>query len=147
MGDLGGAKAAYERALKIDEAAYGSEHPSVTRDVNNLGGVLGDLAGAKAAFERALKIDEALPAARSSQHQNCPGKSRQPGLIFRLLGLTRRMHCCEPASWGETSRFSWRRRGETARRGLGLGGGGGQGSVLVSETATAFHLINRIPEI
>jgi len=59
LGDLAGAKAAFERALKIDEAAYGRDHPSVAIRVNNLGGVLkalGDLAGAKAAYERALRI-------------------------------------------------------------------------------------------
>ena len=61
LGDLPGAKAAYERALKIDEKAFGPDHPNVATDVNNLGRVLqalGDLPGAKAAFERALKIDE-----------------------------------------------------------------------------------------
>lgn len=55
------ARAAYERALRIDETVYGPEHPEVARDVNNLGSVLqdlGDHAGAKAAFERALRIDE-----------------------------------------------------------------------------------------
>ena len=61
LGDLAGARAAYERALAIDEAAYGTEHPSVAIRVNNLGGVLqdlGDLAGARAAYERALAINE-----------------------------------------------------------------------------------------
>ncbi len=59
LGDLAGAKAAFERALKIDEATYGPDHPNVAIDVNNLGSVLqdlGDLAGAQAAYERALKI-------------------------------------------------------------------------------------------
>jgi tetratricopeptide (TPR) repeat protein len=59
LGDLGGAKAAYERALRIDEKTFGPEHPSVATDVNNLGSVLqdlGDLGGAKAAYERALAI-------------------------------------------------------------------------------------------
>ena len=54
-----GARAAYERALAIDEAVFGAEHPEVATDVNNLGLVLkdlGDLAGARAAFERALAI-------------------------------------------------------------------------------------------
>jgi len=63
LADLAGARAAFERALRIDEAVYGPEHPEVARDVNNLGGVLyalGDLAGARAAFERALRIDEAV---------------------------------------------------------------------------------------
>ena len=66
LGDLAGARAAYERALKIDEAAFGPDHPNVASDVNNLGSVLkdlGDLAGARAAFERALSIFEKfLPA-------------------------------------------------------------------------------------
>ena len=56
------ARACYERALKIDEAAYGPNHPEVATHVNNLGRVLheqGDLAGARACYERALKIHEA----------------------------------------------------------------------------------------
>ncbi len=56
------AKACFERALKIDEATYGPDHPEVAKAANNLGSVLqdmGDLAGAKACYERALKIDEA----------------------------------------------------------------------------------------
>ena len=63
LGDLPGAKAAFERALKIDEKAFGPDHPNVARDVNNLGSVLkelGDLPGAKAAFERALQIFQKL---------------------------------------------------------------------------------------
>ncbi len=61
LGDLAGARAAYERALRIDEKSFGPDHPKVAIDVNNLGSVLqdlGDLAGARAAFERALTIDE-----------------------------------------------------------------------------------------
>ena len=57
LGDLAGARAAFERALAIDEAAFGPDHPNVAIRVNNLGMVLqdmGDLAGARAAFERAL---------------------------------------------------------------------------------------------
>jgi tetratricopeptide (TPR) repeat protein len=60
-GDLAGARAAYERALRIDEKSFGPDHPNVARDVNNLGFVLvdlGDLAGARAAFARALGICE-----------------------------------------------------------------------------------------
>jgi tetratricopeptide (TPR) repeat protein len=61
VADFSGAKAVYERALKIDENSFGLDHPYVARDVNNLGEALydlGDLTGAKEAFERALKIDE-----------------------------------------------------------------------------------------
>ena len=56
-----GARAAYERALAIDEKSFGPDHPNVATDVNNLGMVLqdlGDLVGARAAFERALTIWE-----------------------------------------------------------------------------------------
>jgi tetratricopeptide (TPR) repeat protein len=63
LADYTGAKAAYERALKIDEAVLGLDHPDVARDVNNLGSVLldlGDIQGAKAAHERALKIRETV---------------------------------------------------------------------------------------
>ncbi|HEX6112455.1 MAG TPA: tetratricopeptide repeat protein [Geminicoccaceae bacterium] len=52
---------AFERALRIDEASFGPDHPHVAIRVNNLGSVLralGDLAGARAAFERALPIFE-----------------------------------------------------------------------------------------
>ena len=60
-GDLAGARAAFERALAIDEKTFGPDHPNVAIRVNNLGRVLhdtGDLPGARAAFERALAIDE-----------------------------------------------------------------------------------------
>jgi len=63
LADYAGAKVAYERALKIDKVAFGPDHPSVARDINNLGGVLqatGDFTGAKEAFENALRIDEAV---------------------------------------------------------------------------------------
>jgi tetratricopeptide (TPR) repeat protein len=59
LGDLPGAKTAFERALRIGEKAFGPEHHEVALYVNNLGstlGGLGDLPGAKAAFERALAI-------------------------------------------------------------------------------------------
>lgn len=59
IANYSGARAAYECALKIDEANFGPDHPTVARDVNNLGSVmqdLGDLPGARAAFERALEI-------------------------------------------------------------------------------------------
>jgi tetratricopeptide (TPR) repeat protein len=59
--ELIAARSAYERALKIGEAAYGPDHPKVAIRVNNLGHVLhylGDLNGARKHFERALKIFE-----------------------------------------------------------------------------------------
>ncbi len=59
VADYPSARAAYERALRMDEAAFGPDHPNVATLVNNLGNVLrdlGDLAGARQAFERALRI-------------------------------------------------------------------------------------------
>ena len=40
LGDLAGARAAFERALAIDEKSFGPDHPEVATDVNNLGVVL-----------------------------------------------------------------------------------------------------------
>ena len=61
VADYIGARAAFERALAIDERAFGPDHPNVATAVNNLGSVLqdlGDLPGARAAGERALRIFE-----------------------------------------------------------------------------------------
>lgn len=63
VGDFGGAKSAFERALQIDEMAFGPEHPSVALDASNLGRVLHELGNtveAKAALEHALNINEAI---------------------------------------------------------------------------------------
>jgi len=57
------AKADYERAVALGEAAFGNESSQVAIYVNNLGDVLqdlGDLEGAKVCYERALKIDETV---------------------------------------------------------------------------------------
>ena len=57
-----GAKDCFERALRIDEAAFGPEHPDVATDINNLGAVLfdqGDVPRALPYLERALAIREA----------------------------------------------------------------------------------------
>ncbi|UCC52382.1 MAG: tetratricopeptide repeat protein [Anaerolineaceae bacterium] len=60
-GEARKAKAAFERALAIDEQVYGPVYPNVAIRINNLGGVLrglGDNPAAKPAFERALAIRE-----------------------------------------------------------------------------------------
>ena len=66
------AKALLERALAIDEAAYGPDHPIVGTRPNNLATILrelGDLAGARPLQERALAIAEAVRSARSRAEQ------------------------------------------------------------------------------
>ncbi len=80
------AKAAFERTLRIDEKAFGPEHPEVAIDVNNLGNVLqdlGDLPGAKAAFERALRIDE---KAFGPEHPNVAIDVNNLGSVLQDLG-------------------------------------------------------------
>jgi tetratricopeptide (TPR) repeat protein len=63
LGDHRKAIEYYERALAIDEAVFGPEHPDVAVDLNNLGSAikaLGDHRKAIEYFERALAIDEAV---------------------------------------------------------------------------------------
>jgi tetratricopeptide (TPR) repeat protein len=80
------ARAAYERALAIDEKAFGPDHPQVAIFVNNLGLVyqaLGDLPAARAAFERALAIDE---KAFGPDHPNVARDVNNLGLVYNALG-------------------------------------------------------------
>ena len=80
------ARAVYERALAIDEAAYGQEHPTVGIRVSNLGSVLqdlGDLEGARAHYERALAIDE---AAYGPNHPEVATDVNNLGSVLQGLG-------------------------------------------------------------
>jgi len=75
-----------ERALLLDEAAYGSDHPTVANRLNNLGTVLqalGDLAGAKVHFERALAIVEAV---HGPEHPTVAGFANNLGYVLCALG-------------------------------------------------------------
>jgi len=86
IGDYDGARAAFERALIIDEKAFGLEHPTVATRVNNLGSVLlelNDLNGARAAFERALVIDE---KALGPNHPNVAIRVNNLGRVLQDLG-------------------------------------------------------------
>ena len=61
-GQLRAARSTTERALAIEEAAYGPDHPEVAVTLSNLGILLrelGDLPAARASLERASTIDEA----------------------------------------------------------------------------------------
>ena len=78
LGDLAGARAQFERALAISEAALGPDHPDVGTWRNNLGLVLqdlGDLAGARTQYERALAISE---AALGPDHPTIGIRPQQP---------------------------------------------------------------------
>ena len=95
---LSEARVILERALKIDEAAYGADHPSVARDVNNLGSVLkdlGDLTGARQCFERAIKIAE---AACGADHPSVGTMVSNLGAVLKELGdLAGARQCLERA--------------------------------------------------
>jgi len=80
------AKLSLEQALRIDEDMYGSEHPTVARDLSNLSLVLrdlGDLVGAKGVIERALHIDEDT---YGSEHQTVAIRLNNLGLVLSDLG-------------------------------------------------------------
>jgi len=86
VADYAGARAANERALAIDERAFGPDHPNIAIRVNNLGSVLqdlGDLAGARAAFERALAIDE---RAFGPDHPNVAIRVNNLGSVLYTMG-------------------------------------------------------------
>jgi tetratricopeptide (TPR) repeat protein len=86
VADFEGARAAYERALRIDEACFGADHPNVAIHVNNLGIVLrdlGDLAGARVALERAHMIDEAC---FGPDHPKVVASLNNLGVVLQDLG-------------------------------------------------------------
>jgi tetratricopeptide (TPR) repeat protein len=61
LGQQQDARPLYERALAIDEAAYGPDHPTVATNLNNLATVLRDLGqpqDARPLDERARTIAE-----------------------------------------------------------------------------------------
>jgi tetratricopeptide (TPR) repeat protein len=79
------AKDLSQRALAIDEAALGPDHPDVAVRRNNLGSVLldlGDFTGAKAQLEQALAIDE---AALGPDHPAVAVRRNNLGSVLRDL--------------------------------------------------------------
>jgi hypothetical protein len=64
------------RALKIDEASYGPDHPNVARDLNNLAQVLqamSRLAEAEPIMRRAVGIFAGLKHSTGHEHQHFSG--------------------------------------------------------------------------
>eukprot|EP00971_Amphidinium_carterae_P249199 4946591-Amphidinium_carterae.1 len=62
LGDASKQRDYLERALRIEEAHYGPDHPEVAKTVANLGnacGALGDASKEREYLERALRIFEA----------------------------------------------------------------------------------------
>jgi tetratricopeptide (TPR) repeat protein len=86
VADFAGARAANERALEIDEAKFGPDHPNVALRTNNVGRVLdelGDWAGARTAYERALAIDE---KSFGPDHPNVARDVNNLGSVLKALG-------------------------------------------------------------
>jgi tetratricopeptide (TPR) repeat protein len=98
LAELAEAKTLFERALKIDEATFGKDHPAVAIRVNNLGGVLrdlGDLPRAKECYEHVIKIFEDNLGAN---HSNVATAVNNLGEVLRNLGdLPRAKECFERA--------------------------------------------------
>ena len=82
-----------KRALSIDEASYGKDHPNVARDLNNLAQLLqatNRLAEAEPLMKRALSIDEA------SYGKDHPDVATALNNLALLLKATNRLVEAEP---------------------------------------------------
>jgi tetratricopeptide (TPR) repeat protein len=99
LGELEAARTSLQRALAIEEAVYGPEHPEVARMLGNLGNVqheLGKREAARTSLQRALAIFERFygpdhadtSRARSSLERLSPVTSMGTGT--RLSRLFRR---------------------------------------------------------
>ncbi len=90
---LAEAEPLYRRALKIDEASYGPDHPTVATELNNLAELLratNRLAEAEPLYRRALKIDEA------SYGPDHPTVAIRLNNLALLLKATNRLAEAEP---------------------------------------------------
>jgi tetratricopeptide (TPR) repeat protein len=75
-----------ERAVAIDEAVFGPDHPAVGRDLNNLASILRDLGQldrARSSQERSLAIDEAV---YGPDHPDVASRLNHLAQILRDLG-------------------------------------------------------------
>lgn len=101
------ARAVFERAVAIGEAAFGPDHPAVGYFVSNLGGALqdlGDLAGAQAQRERALQMAE---SAYGPDHEPVGLRANNLGDVLRQRGdlvgahkQFKRAHRIQEATYG-----------------------------------------------
>jgi Tfp pilus assembly protein PilF len=81
-----------ERALRIEEAQFGPDHPQVATTLNNLGVVWGDLgqpAKALEVFERALRI---LEGAYGPDHPQVAATLSNLGAVWSNLGQPAKAH-------------------------------------------------------
>jgi hypothetical protein len=79
----------YRRALQIDEASYGQNHPHVARDLNNLAGLLqttNRLADAEPLMRRAFVI---FLSSLGVDHPNSQTVLGNYGKILQAQGLSK----------------------------------------------------------
>lgn len=94
IADYVGARARFEQALVIDEAAFGPQHPHFVRDTNNLGMVLyalGNYADAKACYEQVLSIVEGV---WGPYHPYVASVANNLGLVLKDMGDYMRAKAC-----------------------------------------------------
>ncbi|HXD53763.1 MAG TPA: tetratricopeptide repeat protein [Solirubrobacteraceae bacterium] len=68
LGDIQGARAAQERALKIKEVTYGPDHPEVAKTLKNLGNTLKDLGDTQAARTATIRSHAIFVATLGEEH-------------------------------------------------------------------------------
>ncbi|HSR30827.1 MAG TPA: tetratricopeptide repeat protein, partial [Anaerolineae bacterium] len=84
--DYAGARAAFSRALALDQALLGPDHPDIAIRFSNLGSMLqnlNDLDGARGAFEQAMAIDE---AALGPEHPAVARDANNLGSVLQAMG-------------------------------------------------------------
>lgn len=84
--DLYDARKCFKRALEINEAVFGPDHPTVANNLNNLGNVLLGLCDptrARSYFERALTISESF---YGLDHPTVASISNSLGSVLKRLG-------------------------------------------------------------
>ena len=78
LGHYAQAKLLYEHALTIDETVYGTHHPAVANDLNNLAGLyaaLGNFERSQSLYEQSLAIFEELYGPTHTQCRPGPEQS------------------------------------------------------------------------
>jgi tetratricopeptide (TPR) repeat protein len=93
LGKFADAEPLMRRALAIDEASFGPDHPRVARDLNNLAQLLqatNRLSDAEPLYRRALAVDEA------NFRSDHPNVANDLNNLAQLLQATNRLSDAEP---------------------------------------------------
>jgi tetratricopeptide (TPR) repeat protein len=88
---LSEAELMYRRALQIDEASYGQDHPSVARDLNNLAQLLratNKLSKAEVVYRRCLQILIVSMQQQGYQHPNLQTVINNYIILLQVQGFS-----------------------------------------------------------